>query len=155
MAKTAVALFENQGRANEIVRELEALGFPHDEIRLLGEPLGMAVTGATSTPHTDFELALREEFQRIGATDSETEAYIRGVQRRGVLVFATSSDEKVNSAVDIMNRSGAMDVEKLTGPEPHLPSTAGESEPPSLDHGRVLQAGRNTERGYKVRVFTW
>jgi hypothetical protein len=38
MAKTAVGLFESAGRADEDVREIEALGIPRNEVRTLAEP---------------------------------------------------------------------------------------------------------------------
>jgi hypothetical protein len=44
-------------------------GFPRSEIRLLREPLDMAVTGVTSIPHTDFEVGLDGELKAIGASD--------------------------------------------------------------------------------------
>src|SRR5487761_1463219 len=151
MAKTAVGLFENQTQADAIVRDLEANGIPRNEVRILGEPLGMAVGGATSTPHTDFEVALRAEFQKIGAP--EPEAYIQGVQRQGVLVFVTGSDEKVSSAAEIMNHRGAIDAEKLSGGELHLPSAMGDIAAPMRDHS--VQAGRSQAPERGARVFAW
>lgn len=38
MAKTAVGLFENPDLVDEVVRDLEAGGFPRKDVRILGEP---------------------------------------------------------------------------------------------------------------------
>ena len=50
MSKTAVGLFENPGVADQVAHDLDASAFPRNEIRILGEPLSMAVTG-TRVPH--------------------------------------------------------------------------------------------------------
>ena len=70
MSKTAVGLFENPGLADQVVHDLEAGGFPRNEIRILGESLDMAGSGVTSTPNIDFEVSLNRDLRKIGATDS-------------------------------------------------------------------------------------
>jgi hypothetical protein len=45
MAKTAVGLFENPDLVDEVVRDLEAGGFPRKDVRILGEPREMAGSG--------------------------------------------------------------------------------------------------------------
>ncbi|HEY6341882.1 MAG TPA: hypothetical protein VIX91_08520 [Candidatus Acidoferrum sp.] len=123
MAKTAVGLFENAGRAEEAVREIEALGVPRNEVRTLAEPKTFEITGVMSFPRLDFEVQLRRELARIGATKTEIETYIDGLRRGGALVFATGAedDAKVDAAADAMNRLGAKALEEATGPEPQLP----------------------------------
>ncbi len=69
MAKTAVGLFENPGSVDEVVRDLEASGFPKDDVRVLGEPREMAGSGLMSTPHTDFEVDLIRDLRAIGAAE--------------------------------------------------------------------------------------
>ena len=65
MAKTAVGLFENRGLVDEVVRDLEASGFPRNDVRILGEPREMAGTGVMDIPHTDFEVDLIRELKTI------------------------------------------------------------------------------------------
>ena len=38
MAKTAIGLFENSGVVDRVVRDLEALGFPRNDLRVIAEP---------------------------------------------------------------------------------------------------------------------
>jgi hypothetical protein len=45
MAKTAVGLFENSSSVEEVVRDLEASGFPQKDVSVLGEPREMAGSG--------------------------------------------------------------------------------------------------------------
>ena len=54
MAKTAVGLFENPGSVDEVVRDLEATGFPRKDVRVLGEPREMAGSGAHEYPTHGF-----------------------------------------------------------------------------------------------------
>jgi len=114
MAKTAVGLFENPSSADDVVHELEASGFPRNDVRVLGEPREMAGSGVMSTPHTDFEVDLIRELRTIGAAEADAEAYVEGVRRGGVMVFATGSDEKADAAAEIMNRHGVVEIEELS-----------------------------------------
>jgi hypothetical protein len=73
MAKTAVGLFENSGLAEEVVRDLEATGFPKNDIRVLGESREMAGSGLMSTPHTDFEVGLIRDLTAFGVIEADAE----------------------------------------------------------------------------------
>ena len=148
MAKTAVGLFENPGSIDQVVRELKASG-----IRVLGEPRDMAGSGAMSTPHTDFEVELTRELKTIGAAEADAEAYVRGVRRGGVMVFATGSGEQADAAAEIMNRHCAVEIEELTASVPHLPSTVGDDVAPGRDGS--VQAGRVRSPGAGARLFVW
>jgi hypothetical protein len=136
-----------------VVHDLDASAFPRKEIRIVGEPRGMAVTGIMSIPHTDFEVGLDRELKTIGASQLEANAYVQGVRRGGVLVFATGSSEEVDNAADLMNRHGAIKVEELFG---RAPSTAGltvESGPPPGDSS--VQTGRISQSAGGARMFVW
>jgi hypothetical protein len=113
MPKTVVGLFENAQIVDDAVREIEALGFPRQEVRTMREPANFDVTGVMSFPRLDFEVDLNRELTRIGATIPEAQAYVEGLRRGGALAFATGPDEKVDAAGNIMNRLGAMEVEEI------------------------------------------
>lgn len=153
MAKTAVALFENPGSVDEVVRDLEANGFPREDLRVLGEPREMAGAGVMSIPHTDFEVDLFREFRTIGAAEADAEAYVQGVRRGGVIVFATGSAEKADAAAEIMNRHRAVEIEELNASEPHLPSTDAGDMAPGRESS--VQAGRVRSSGGGARLFVW
>ena len=153
MSKTAVGLFENQGLADQVVHNLEVNGFPRDDVRVLNEPRDMEVTGVMSTPRTDFEVDLGRELKAIGASESETKAYVQGVRRGGVLVFATGSNEKVDNAAEIMNRYFAIEVEELIGREPNPGGMISENVP--LVHESRVQTGRIRQAGGGARLFVW
>ncbi len=153
MSKTAVGLFERPDVARQVVHDLETSAFPRKEIRILGEPQEMSVDGVMSTPRTDFEVGLNRELKAIGANGQEALAYVKGVRRGGVLVFATGSIEEVDNAAEIMNRHGAIDVEKLVGSEPEVGSMAAENMTPV--HDSSLQTGRISQPGGGARMFVW
>jgi hypothetical protein len=54
-----------------------------------------------SFPRLDFEVGLKRALTRIGANKAEAQAFVGGLRRGGVLVFATGSDERVEAAADI------------------------------------------------------
>jgi hypothetical protein len=153
MPKTAVGLFEDPGLVDDVVREIEVLGFPRNEVRTLDEPASFEVTGVMSFPRLDFEVDLMRELTRIGATQAEAQAYVEGLRRGGALVFATGSDEKVEAAADIMNRHGAVEIEETSGPEPHLPHVVRESMTPIRDS--PVSAGRLRQPGGGAVSFVW
>ena len=152
MSKTAVGLFEHSGVAHEVVHDLETSAFPRGEIRILGEPRDMSVDGAMSTPRIDFEVSLNRELQAIGANGHEAVAYVKGVRLGGVLVFATGSNEEVDNAAEVMNRHGAIDVEKLVGSEPNVGSMASDL---TAVHDSSPQTGRISQPGGGARMFVW
>lgn len=153
MSKTAVGLFGNPALANQVVTALGASAFPSNDIRILGEPLDMAGSGVLGIPNIDFEVSLNRELRTIGATGPEAEAYVQGVRRGGVLVFATGSNEKVDIAANIMNRHGSLELEKLSGKE-SLPGDMVEENVTPI-HDDSMQTGRVRQAGAGARVFVW
>ena len=152
MPKTTVGLFEDAGIVEDVVREIEALGFPRNEVQVVGEPATFEVTGVMSFGRLDFEVHLMRELTRIGATKAEAQAYIDGLRRGGALVFATGTDNNVDAAADIMNRHGAIEIEETSGPEPRAPACCSRGR-----HAGVNRDGRNgwthpPSRGRRVHV---
>ena len=153
MPKTAVGLFENPDLADQVVRDLEASGFPEKDVRILSESLDMPSSGAMGIPNIDFEVSLDRDLRTIGASGPEAEAYIKGVRRGGALVFASGSDQRIDAAAEIMNRHSPVEAEELTGGELNLPSTTGENVTPT--QAGSVQTGRVRQAGGGARVFAW
>jgi hypothetical protein len=152
MARTVVGLFDNQSLANQVAGELKETGVPSCEIRVLVNPLDLAVNNQMSTPHTDFIAALSRDLREIGATDEEANVYVNGVENGGALVLATGTAEQVDAVASVMNKHHAAEVEKLAGLEPALPAT-------HLGSGAVRQestlTGRIRQSGGGARIFVW
>jgi hypothetical protein len=153
MPKTAVALFEDPKIAEDVMREIEAIGFPRNEVRVLEEPEKFEVTGAMSFPRLDFETDLERALSRIGASDAERQAYLEGLHHGGALVLATDSGEKADAAAKIMNQHGGTHVEETSGEEPELPRVVHEEAAHSREH-RVM-TGRMVQPQHGVALFTW
>jgi hypothetical protein len=153
MPKTVVGLFENARTVDDAVREIEALGFPRQEVRTMREPADFEVTGVMSFPRVDFEMDLNRELTRIGATVPEARAYVEGLRRGGALAFATGSDEKVETAGNIMNRLGAVEVKEVAGPEPQPPGVVHKSMTPIRES--AVMAGRIRQPGGGACFFVW
>jgi hypothetical protein len=153
MEKAAVGLFENQDLVDQIIHDLEANGFPRNDIRVLSEPRDMAGKGNMSTPHTDFEVDLVRELRMIGAAEADAEAYVQGVHQGGVIVFVKGSGEKVDAAAEIMNRHHVVELEELGVLEPHLHTTDRGNMTPGRNS--FDQTGRIRSSGGSVRLFVW
>jgi hypothetical protein len=153
MSNTAVGLFKNSVVACQVVHDINVSAFPRTEIHVLQEPLDMPVDGVMSVPHTDFQVRLEKELKAIGATVPEVSAYAQCASRGRVLVFATGSNQQVDSASDIMNRYGALEVEELIGREPNTAAMIGKETP--LVYPSSIQAGRLRQSGGGARMFVW
>jgi hypothetical protein len=154
MPKTVVGLFENAQLVDAAVLEIEALGFPRQEVRTMREPASFDATGVMSFPRIDFEVDLNREPTRIGATIPEAQAYVQGLRRGGALAFATGPDEKVDAARNVMNRHGAVEVEEIAGPEPVLAGVGHHSSTSPRSEGSVM-AGRIRQPGGGACFFVW
>jgi hypothetical protein len=152
MAKTAVGLFENSGSADGVVRDLTAKGFLQKDIRVLGEPVEMPGSGL-STPHTDFEVDLIRDLTAFGVVEGDAEAYVQGVRRGGVMVFATGTGKNADQAAEIMNCHGALEIEKINAPRPVLPNADIDEKIPVRDPS--TQIGRVRSPGSGARLFVW
>lgn len=156
MPKTAVGLFEDPRAMDDALRQIETLGFPRNEVRSLKEPDEFEITGVTSFPRLDYEVELRRDLTTIGATKPEIEAYVTGLRRGGTLLFATGSekDTKVDAAVDIMNRCGAVGVGETVGAQPQLPrATYADTIAPTTED--TVQAGRLRQPADGATAFVW
>jgi hypothetical protein len=106
-----------------------------------------------STPHTDFEVGLIRDLTAFGVIEADAEDYVQGVRRGGVMVFATGPGDKAQAATEIMNRHGAVEVEKISATRPELPSAdSGEVLP---DREQSVQIGRDRSSGSGARLFVW
>jgi len=152
MPKTAVGLFKSHV-VDDVVREIETLGIPRNEVRIVGEPATFEVSGLMSFARLEFEVELARELTRIGATTAEAQAYMDGLRRGGALVLATGSDEKVDRAAEIMNRHGAIEIEETSGPEPHLPAVSREHAGPIVENSVMTGRIRQPEGG--ASMFVW
>jgi hypothetical protein len=151
MAKTVIALFKNPVVVEDVVKEIENLGIPKQEIETVREPVTFSDNGVMSFTRLDYEVELKHALGEIGAKKSEEEAYIQGLRNGGALVLASGSDAIVETAAEIMNRRGAIDIEQPRTPQAELPEPEFEDALPNRDV--AVEAGRIRVDGSGARLF--
>lgn len=96
MAKTAVALYDTENEAQQVVNELTNVGFNRSSIRLIDDNDSDTITTLTSA----------------GLPRSDADAYVEGIRRGGNLVMLTTEDDKIDTAVDIMDRYNSVNIQE-------------------------------------------
>jgi len=153
MADTAVGLFEHTGTADAVVDALRANGIPSNGIRVLSKPTAAPVESATSTPSVDFAAGLSQDLRSMGATERDCEAYLAGVRRGNVLVFATGSRTQTDTAVGVMNAYQPVEIEEFAGAAPALAGSRGKE---MATHDSIsLASDQARAKTEGARVFSW
>lgn len=111
MAKTIIGIFENPLDAEDVIKELTALGLERSEIRLITDTSGErlvdtrtligGLVGVSAAPKTSLKTSLPEE---------ELQQYLEGVHRGQAVVALDAEDDQIESVVDVMNRHRPVNV---------------------------------------------
>jgi hypothetical protein len=165
MTETAVGLFAHAGAADAVVEALNGIGIPSGNIRVVSAP-------KDGSGNSEFPTSFSSEFRGMGASEDASGAYLAGLHRGNVLVYATGTKQEADKAADVMNQYSAIEVEEFAGagvgasrstgavhttdmgtinPEPRLPEsnvTIGAHEKSYTSH-----ASRTKTEGAKV--FSW
>ena len=96
----------------------------------------------------------------FGVTRADAEDYVQGVRHGAVLVFATGPGDKAQVAIDIMNRHGAVELEKVGASRPQLPNAVDAYDAANVGQARLdrdpsVQIGRVSSSGSGARLFVW
>ena len=151
MGATAVGLFADASVSESVVDALRAHGMPMKSIRVVSWPedgSGSGKTGKYDGPIvSDFAKTLLNELRMMGASETESLAYLSGVQAGNVLVFLTGSLQQADAASAIMNQYTPYDLEDIPG----APTIA-----PAVHQFDVEPEGMRTRlRGDGARLFSW
>jgi uncharacterized protein (TIGR02271 family) len=109
---TLVGVFKDYKTAQTAAQELERSGFSADNVHVTGEARDSSGQGERASEAGG---GVAGFFRRLfgSEVDEEETGFYEAAVRRGNAVVTVDADEgKVNSAVEIMNRNGAVDVEK-------------------------------------------
>lgn len=104
MAKTVVGLFDDARDAQDVLSDLQGLGFSASDAELITQ-------GALSGDASNVVDRLTNE----GVPSSDANLYLEGIRSGGALVVATTSDDQVDQVVDVMNRHNIVDLESRRG----------------------------------------
>jgi len=172
MSETAVGLFEDEVVAEAVVDSLRAHGFPSGGIRVVAAPKSASAASLGSETGINagfnggnFAAGVTKDLRAMGVTEYESNAYLAGLRRGNVLVYATGSKSQANQAVIVMNEYSALEIEEFAtvgarvektdlgtiNPESRLPEsnlTVGAHEKSYTSH-----SSRSKSEG--ARVFAW
>ena len=122
MATTLVGIFDDYSGAQKAVKELTKAGIGQGEISIArNEPAGKGYTtygGANSkdyTTGTSIGDKISNFFDGIFGTDvneDERGVYAESVRRGGTVVTVKTDDGEVDRIADVLNRAGAVDVDR-------------------------------------------
>jgi len=104
MAKTVVGLFDSASDAQNVLSDLQNIGFGSSDAELI---TGSAFSGDES------DVINRLSTEGVPADDARL--YSEGVRNGGALVVARTDDRQVNDVVDIMNRHNIVDLDSRRG----------------------------------------
>lgn len=96
MAKTAVALYDTNNEAKQVVEELTSAGFSRSSARIINE----------------HDSDSRDTLTNAGLPRNDAEAYVEGIRRGGHLVMITTDDSRIDVAVDIMDRNNSVNIQE-------------------------------------------
>ena len=166
MAETAVGLFDDQSTADTVADALRANGLPMNGIRIVSKPVAALAGNVSNTSSVDFVSALTKDLRSMGATAWECEAYVDGVGRGNVLVFATGSHVQVNTAIGVMNAYDPIELEEFatastaqtgirTGAMRTREGITLKGEEAAVPEGITLKSEKERARSEGARVFSW
>jgi uncharacterized protein (TIGR02271 family) len=114
--QTLVALYDDAASARQALDELRAAGLPHDRFWISGNTTGAADLGSSRL--TDFvgDFARPESrvgsLTRLGVPEDDAQLYAEGVRRGGTLWIGEVSDDKMERALAIIERSSPVDLDE-------------------------------------------
>lgn len=112
MAYTVLGLFDSMSDVNEVKRELKALGIPDSDIRVTQQSSATAQGGAAYSEDKGFWKSLKEMFTGDDEGYRDADYYAEGTRRGGILVSVDVSDERAESAADILRRHNAVNIDE-------------------------------------------
>jgi len=125
MIKTVIGLFASLSGAQSVVNSLENQGIPRDDIRLVPEVLsepdstiassnpttcGVAHSSERPDSETEAPASVAVDLIEIGMPEKKAVYYSEAVRRGGTLVCVTVDESKVETARNIIDCHGSLDI---------------------------------------------
>jgi uncharacterized protein (TIGR02271 family) len=123
------ALFDSDADAQRAQERLLELGLPHEHISILDRNSEQHSSASAGAEHKGLWASIKEMFM----PDEDRRTYEESIRRGGYLLIATVDDAYANEAIDAMQASNAVDLERRqdewraqgwTGQEPVLDERA-------------------------------
>jgi uncharacterized protein (TIGR02271 family) len=106
--RTITALYDNRADAEEVVERLVSVGVGRQDISLVQQE--SSTTGSTASTQQESGGFL-DSLANLFMPDDDRTTYSEGVRRGGVLLSARVDDDRVDEAIDVLERSSAVDVD--------------------------------------------
>jgi hypothetical protein len=135
MSKTVIALFDSASRAQQAVEALKASGFVNERIQVQtgDEFIKQGHAPPVGKPHTGLYSGIKNFFDEIGLTspDGPRPGEYHAVSARDAVILLETSDERADSAAEVLDNAGAVDVEERLekGGKPNKSNVASGLEP--------------------------
>ena len=143
MAKTVIGFFDDVTEAQNVVTDLVNSGFKREEVRSV-----TAATQGESGPDLS-------PYTNLSIPEPEARSYAEGVRRGGTLVSVQAADDRADLAAEILERHGAVDIDRRTAEWRQAGWTdlrEGEVKVPVVEE--ELQVGKRTVQRGGVRVYS-
>src|SRR3954451_6103200 len=105
------AMYDTRSAAEAARDRLVALGIPSDGITIRGTGAG---TTATTAPTADEDKGFLASLADLFAPEEDRHNYAEGLRRGGYLLSAQVPDGLEDRAIDLLEGSGAVDVDERT-----------------------------------------
>jgi len=161
MTNTVVGFFEDAAKAERARSELVALDIPSADIQIYDRSSSGLTDAVESSPS---EKGYWESFKEALGFGSADEAYYQeGIKWGGTLVSVRADDSRIEAIADVMDRNGAVDIDKQSLQWKESGWTGGASQPAGTAEAGVaipvveeeLKVGkRDVQRG-GVRVYRY
>jgi uncharacterized protein (TIGR02271 family) len=114
--QTLVALYDDAASARQTLDELRAAGLPHDRFWISGNTTGTADLGSSRLADFVGDFARPESrvgsLTRLGVPEDDAHLYAEGVRRGGTLLIGEVTDDNMERALAIIERSSPVDLDE-------------------------------------------
>src|SRR4051794_2282395 len=107
--RTLTAMYDTRGAAEAARDQLVALGIPSASVTIRGTGAG---TTATTAPTADEDKGFWASLADLFAPEEDRSTYAEGLRRGGYLLSARVPDGMQDRASDILEQSGAVDIDE-------------------------------------------
>ncbi|WP_244937395.1 general stress protein, partial [Methylobacterium crusticola] len=112
MTQTITALFDNQAEAQAAMSKLIAAGIPQSGIKIVPGAATTATRSTGSYDHVRDEGGFWSSLKDFFMPEEDRYAYSEGLSRGGTLLTATAEEAQIETAYDILESSGSVDLDQ-------------------------------------------
>src|SRR4051794_35308887 len=109
--RTLTAMYDTRGAAEAARDQLVALGIPSASVTIRGTDAG---TTPTSAPAAEEDKGFLASLADLFAPEEDQYTYAEGLRRGGYLLSARVPDGMQDRASDVLEQSGAVDIDERT-----------------------------------------